>query len=270
LATGELIIRRQRERMDNPFIWLLIGPLFVLLILFYLTFFAGGMGFVVAAFRSATFARKIIFLLLGLGVIFAPFAGNLVQRTFAEQNATKRQEQLAGMDRTDLAGKLPRKFVTVGNYSEADMAFIRTQYRMSQFPPDENDRLAAVYRHFRAQEYCLSHSSGKTLAPGIDIPICKDIPDTIQEALGIGEPVLFFAEGSSTSYRRSNILVGAIYEVRLITPAEDLLVDYFEQTTIDAPASIMNPYSSGQRLKPDEKPPTRREFIQAALEGASR
>lgn len=256
--------------MDNPFIWLLTGPPLVLLILYYAAFLAGGLGFFVAAFRSTRPGLRIIFLVAGIGVIIAPFAANFVQQAIAEQGAASRQQQLASMDRTDLSGKLPRKFVTVGNYSAADITFIKTRYGMSQFPPEEDARLASVYRHYRSQAFCHTHSSGETLAPGIRIPVCKPIPDTIQEALEIKEPVLFFADGFSTSHRRSNTLVGDMYEVRLITPTEDLLVEYFEQTTLDTPPSVINPYSSGQELKSGAIAPTRREFIQAALEGASR
>ena len=100
--------------------------------------------------------------------------------------------------------------------------------------------------------------------------MCRDLPGSIQSALKINEPVLFFAEGSSTSYRRSNTLVGKMYEVRLVTRTEDLLVDYFEQRTVEDPVGITNPYSSGWKLDRRHKAPTMKEFIQTALEGASR
>ncbi|MFN7165265.1 MAG: hypothetical protein ACK4P2_10660 [Hyphomonas sp.] len=259
-----------RVHMDNLFYWFLTVPPLILLILYYLAFLAGGAGFLVAAFRSTCPGRRIAFSLVGLGILIAPFAADFGQKRAARHSAAERAQQLASLERTDLAGKLPRKLVTVGNYSEADISFIKTQYGMSQFPPEENERLSSAYRHYRSQEFCKRHSAGKMMSPEINIPVCKEIPGTVQEALGLREPVLVLAEGFSTSLRRSNTHLGDIYEIRLVTPEEDVLVDYFEEETLDDPASIINPYSSGQRLKPGQKILTRKEFIEAALEGASR
>lgn len=104
----------------------------------------------------------------------------------------------------------------------------------------------------------------------IQIPICKDLPPSIHVAVNIKEPVLFFAEGSKTSYLMSNTRVGNMYEIRLITPTEDLLVDYYEDRILERPAGITNPFSSGYERDPDAPRLHIIDFIKRALEGAPR
>ena len=106
--------------------------------------------------------------------------------------------------------------------------------------------------------------------PGTQIPICRDLPDSIQTALDIKEPVLFFADAESTSYRISNTFVGNMFEIRLVTRTEDLLVDYYEDRFLKRPAGITNPYSSGFTLDPNGQRVSRRVFIERAVDGAKR
>lgn len=256
--------------MHDGMLWFLVLPVLVLAILYYLGFLTIGLSFVVSGFRSSNPGRRAILVLIGLGVVSAPFIFSKIQRLIAERNADTLQQEIAGLDRIDLAGRLPEKFVTVGRYHQSDIDFIGRRYGMSQFAKQENDRLKTAYRRYRKAEFCHKYLYKKKMAPNINISNCRDLPASIQAALNIQEPILFFVEGSATSYRRSNVIIGKMYEVRLVTPQEDLLVDYYEQRTVDDPASIINPYSSGRRLDWRDKPPTKQEFVEAALQGASR
>lgn len=256
--------------MHDEMLWILVFPVLVVAILYYLGFLTIGLSFVVSGLKSGNRGRRAILVLIGVGVVSAPFVISKIQRLIAERKADTVQQEIAGLERIDLQGRLPEKFVTVGRYHESDIEFIQRRYGMSQFAKRENDRLRAAYRNFRKAEFCHKYLYKKKIAPNINISNCRDLPASIQAALDITEPVLFFVEGSSTSYRRSNIIMGKMYEVRLVTPQEDLLVDYYEQRTVDDPASITNPYSSGRRLDRRDKPPTKQEFVEAALQGASR
>ena len=256
--------------MDGWMFWILVFPVLLAAILYLLGFLTIGSGVIAWGLKSGHPKRKILFILIGLGIIASPFIGMNIQHYFAEQKADRIQQELADMERIDLSGRLPARFVAVGGFTASDKEFIRKTYGIRQFPDAENDRLKAAYRNYRKAEFCHKYLYREKIAPNVNISNCRDLPTSIQAALGIDEPVLFFVDGSSTSYRRSNVMVGKMYEIRLVTPQEDLLVDYFEERAIDRPPSILNPYASGRKLASEGRPPTRKEFIQNALQRASR
>lgn len=255
--------------MDNWAFWILVFPMLLIAILYYLGFLTVGLGFVSSAFKSRSIVGKFVFLLVGIGVISLPLLAVKIQHFQADRKADQRQEYLDNLARVSLNGRLPLKFVTVGRFSKPDIDFIKRQYRIGQYSQTETDRLADAYRLYRKAEFCHTHSSGKTL-PGTQIPICRDLPESIQAVLEIKEPILFFAEGSNTSLRTSNTFVGNIYEARLVTRSEDLLIDYYEDRTLERPAGITNPYSSGLKRDPNAERLSKRDFIQRALKGARR
>jgi len=255
--------------MDNWAFWILVFPMLLIAILYYLGFLTVGLGFVSSAFKSRNFIRKFFLLFIGIGVISFPFLAIKLQHFQADRKADQRQEYIDNLERVSLNGRLPRKFVTVGIFSKPDIDFIKRQYRIGQYTQTETDRLARAYQLYRKAQFCHTHSSGKTL-PGTQIPICRDLPESIQAVLEIKEPILFFAEGSNTSLRTSNTFVGNIYEARLVTRSEDLLIDYYEDRTLERPAGITNPYSSGLKRDPNAEKLSRRDFIQKALKGATR
>lgn len=253
--------------MDNLAFWILVFPLLLVAILYYLGFLSVGLGFVATAFRSRGRVGKTIFLTIGLGVISFPFLALKFQHFNADRKADQRQEQVAKLERISLAGRMPKKFITVGRYQQSHIDLIKKKSRMVQFPQAENDRLAKAYRQYKRAEFCHSHSAGKTLSPKIKIPICRDLPDSIHAVLKLKEPVLIFAEGSNTSFLQSNTLVGKKYELRLITPTEDYLVDYYEDRTLEKAAGITNPFSSGYARDPDAPKLHIIDFIKRNLDG---
>ncbi len=255
--------------MDNLMFWILVFPVLLLMLLYYLGFLSIGIRTISSGAKSKRPRRKLQTLLLGIVIILFPFLLIKAQHIRADQKADQRAEQLAAIERVNLVGNMPRKFVTVGNFSDDDIAFIKRQYRIGTYPKTEAERLAAAYRHYRRTEFCHTHSSGKMMSSKIKIPICKDLPDSIQTALDLREPTLFFAEGSNTSYRVSNTSVGKMYEARLITKTRDRLVDYYEERFVERPAGITNPYSSGFKRVPNQPRFSRRDFIQRAMEGAA-
>lgn len=252
--------------------WIILLPVLVAFVLYYLFFFVIGAGLLGSGVKS----RKLFPILIGLGVVTAPFTLQKLRELKAEQKADAVYEQLAALERTSLKGRLPRKFVAVGNLSDSDVNFIRNRYGLTPFPEAENDRLKAAYRTYRKTEYCYKYIYERQLAyrekhqPWNKLPICKPLPDSLQAALKIKEPVLFFVEGSAISYRRSNISIGEKYEIRLVTPREDLLVEYYEQREVDDPKGVTNSFSSGRKLDTQEPPLRMREFIQTAMKDASR
>ena len=256
--------------MDNWMFWLLVFPVLAAAFLYFLGVFTIGSGLVVAGLKSARSGRKAILVVIGIGVIAAPFIAMKIQSLVAQQEADAVQEQLAALERIGLQGRLPQRFVTVGSYGKADTDFIQKRYGLRQFSDPEDVRLREAYSSYRKTSFCHKFLYKEKMAPNINIPNCRSPPESIQAALNIEEPVLFFVEGASTSYRRSNVIVGTMYEIRLVTKNEDLLVDYYEQRMLDDPAGITNPYTSGRKVDSDDKPPTQREFIEAAMQGASR
>ena len=100
----------------------------------------------------------------------------------------------------------------------------------------------------------------------------QQVRSTVLLPNGLGKTVrvLVFAEGRHTSMRDDNVLSGEIYEIRLITPQEDLLVDYFEERTVEDFPSIFNPYAARRRNAADEAPPTHKAFIEKAMGEARR
>ncbi|WP_371396181.1 hypothetical protein [Fretibacter rubidus] len=254
--------------MDNWAFWILVFPMLVIAILYYLGFLTVGLSFVFSAFKSRNLVGKFILLVTGIGVISLPLLAIKFQDHQADRKADKRQEYLANLEKVSLNSRLPRKFVTVGRFSKPDIDFIKRQYRIGQYTQTETDRLARAYRLYRKAQFCHTHSSGKTL-PGTQLTICRDLPDSIQAALQIKEPILFFAEGSNTSLRTSNKIVGNMYEVRLVTRSDDLLVAYYEDRTLERPAGITNPFSSSLKRDPDAERLSKRDFIQNAFKTAN-
>ena len=256
--------------MDSLAFWLLVFPVLLVMALYYLGFLTAGLSFVKSAFKSRNPGRKFALLVMGISIISAPFLLTKFQHAQADKKADQRAEQIANLERINLAGRHPKWFVTVGGYQKTHIDLIKKESRMQQFPQAENDRLARAYRLYRRAEFCHSHSAGKTLSSNVKIPICRDLPESIQAVLNIKEPVLFFVEGASTSYLLSNTRVGNMFEVRLVTPTQDLLVDYYEDRVLERPTGITNPYSSGYKRDPDAHRLHIIEFIKKNLEGVRR
>jgi hypothetical protein len=105
---------------------------------------------------------------------------------------------------------------------------------------------------------------------GTQLPVCRRQPDSLQSAIGLREPILVFADGHATSMLEDKTIAGEVYEIRLVTPQEDLLVAYFEERTIEDVPSVFNPYASGRRKASTERPPSLKDFIETSMEGASR
>lgn len=256
--------------MDNWIFWLLVFPVLLVAILYVLGFITVGSSVVAKGVESKNPSHKIILILIGLAIITAPFTSLKIKRVIVGKKADIVYEQLAALERIDLKGRLPKKFVTVGNFLPRDIEFIKSRYRMSLFPEPENERLKAAYRSYRKTAYCHKYHYKERIASNLNLSNCRELPASIQSALNIKEPVLFIAEGSNTSLRRSNIFTGEKYEIRLVTLSEDLLVEYFEEREVDNPKGLLNPYSSWRKRDSKEKPQTMREFIESALQSASR
>lgn len=250
---------------------LLVLPVLVAAILTYLGILAVGLGTIVAAFKSAHPVVKGALLVVGVLVILSPVLFHTGMDMRAQHRADQRQAHLAQLDRTSLAGRMPRHFIAVGSGLTSDrIAFIAARYPLRTYPEPENMRLVEAYRAYRRAELCHRRFPGNPMMRGTRLPVCKPLPDSVQSALDLREPLLVFAEGFSTSMREDNILAGDIYEIRLITPKEDLLVAYYEERTVEETVSIFNPYASGRRNASDERPPTLKAFIETAIEDASR
>jgi len=248
----------------------LVLPVLIAGALVFLAIFATGAGTIAAALRSAHPAPKAALLLAGILIILSPFLYQAAANTRAESNADQREASLADLERVDLAGRLPDKFITVGNFGPELISEIETRYRLRTYDDEENQRLTEAYRAYRQAELCHRRFPGNPMMPGTRLPKCKPLPASVQAALALDEPVLVFAEGRHTSLREDNILAGQMYEIRLITADEDLLVAYYEERTVEDRPGIFNPYASGRRNASDECPPTLEAFIEIAMQDASR
>jgi hypothetical protein len=254
--------------MFDGMFWFLVFPVLAAAALVYLVIFIIGAGTIRIAFSLANPVIKVTVIALGLMVLASPYLYQAAMDWRAGRKADAREANLANLERVSLAGRLPATFITVGDFRPELIRFIETNYPLRAHPAPENKRMAEAYRNYRRAELCNRRSPGKML-PGTQIPICKKLPASLQSAMGLTEPVLVFANGFNTSMREDNILAGKIYEIRLITPKEDLLVAYYEQRTVESKPWLFNPYSSGRRLDTKE-PATRLEtFIETAMQGAS-
>ncbi len=261
--------------MDNWMFWILVAPVLLLMLLYYLGFLSAGIGVFRRALRARSPGQKIALVVMAGLVAFAPFLWTQYQHKQADFQADQRAQELAAIPRVDLStqarpGGRALKFVTVGTFSEADITFITGQHRLRAYSPEEQKRLSTAYRNYRAAVFCHSHSSGKMMSSKVKIPICKDLPDSVQVALDLKEPTLFLINGRATSYRVSNVSVGDMYEARLITPTKDALVDYYEEKFVERPPGITNPFSSGYKLVPNQPRFSRRDFLTRALAGVKR
>ena len=255
--------------MSSGLFWWLVAPALVAAILTYLGIFFVCLGTILAGYRSARPFVKGALFSVGILVILSPLLFHAGMEMRAQHKADVRQADLAEMERVDLAGRLPERFIAVGNFRPELIDFIEARYPLSRYPQAQNKRLQAAYRAFRRAERCHRGLAG-TMMPGTKIPMCKSLPDNVQNALGLREPILVFAEGRDTSLREDNIIAGRIYEIRLITQQEDLLVDHFEERTIEGTPSVFNPYASRRRKASNEQPPSLKAFIETAMQGAVR
>lgn len=255
--------------MGDGLFWWLVFPSLAAAALVILALLAVGIVAIRAGLRSASWRTKTLLLAAGALVIASPILYHAGMDLRAQHKADQRQARLAEMERADLAERLPGKFIAVGDFRPELIDFIRTRYQLSSFPAAENTRLEAAYRAYRSAERCHRRFPGEMM-PGTKLPKCRRLPDSVQSALGLHEPILVFAEGRDTSMREDNFIAGQIYEIRLITPHEDLLVDYFEERTVTGTPSIFFPWAPGRLRDADNPAPPLRDFIEAALKGASR
>lgn len=255
--------------MSNGLFWLLVFPVLVAAILAFLGILVFGLGTIRVAFKSTNLAVRTFLIIAGILVIASPVLYHLGMDGRAQHRADERQIYLEQLERTTLAGQLPRRFIAVGNFRPETIDFIRSQYRISTFYKDENERLVEAYRLYRRAELCHRRFGDKTVS-GTALQQCRPLADSVQAALGLKEPILVFAEGRHTSLREDNVTAGKMYEIRLITQQNDLLVDYFEERTVEGTPTIFNPYTPKRRRASNERPPTVQAFIETAMREASR
>lgn len=253
--------------MGTMIFWILVFPMLVIGALYYLGFFAAGGALLARTTKTKKGATRIALAAGGLAVMAFPFALNLAISTYAQWQADARQAYLAGLERVSLKGRMPRHYVAVGPLNAAAHTVLRAHYGLNPYPDAEDKRLTEAYRRYRRYEFCERHSRGEYIK-GTRIPLCRKAAPTLHAALNLKEPTLFIARDANTSLRQSRTIAGEIYEIRLITPREDLLVDYYEERTVKGYPSIINPYASDVRLASDGRPPTMAEFLRAALERA--
>lgn len=255
--------------MGEGAFWILVFPALAAAVLVWLALLVVGLGVIRAARRSSNPVLRAALLSAGLAVIASPVLYHTGLDRLAQQKADRRAADLSRLERVDLAGRLPKRFIAVGDFRPELLSFIEAEYRISRFPENEETRLIDAYRLFRSAERCNRRFAGET-QPGTKLSKCRAPPESLQRALALRESVLVFAEGRHTSMRDDNVLSGEIYEIRLITPQEDLLVDYFEERTVEDFPSIFNPYAARRRNAADEAPPTLKAFIETAMEEARR
>lgn len=255
--------------MGEGTFWILVFPALAAAALVWLALLAVGVGVMRAARRSSNPVLKTALLAAGLAVIASPILYHIGLDRLAQREADRRAADLARLPRVDLAGRLPKRFIAVGDFAPDLLAFIETEYRIGRFPEDEEKRLVDAYRLYRSAERCNRRFAGET-QPGTKLPKCRTLPQSLQQALALREPILVFAEGRHTSMREDNVLAGEIYEIRLVTPQEDLLVDYFEERTVEDFPSLFNPYAAKRRNAASAAPPTLKAFIETAMEEARR
>lgn len=248
----------------------LVLPVIVAAGLTYLGILVVGLGPIAAVYRSAPGYLKGLLLAAGILVIFSPALFHAGVNLQAGKEADRRLADIAQLERADLTGRLPKHYITVGGgFSPGLHAFVETRFGLRRFPEAEETRLSETYRSWRQTERCHRLNPDNPMFQGTQLPICRPLPGALQSALGLGEPVLVFAVGHATSLLEDNIIAGEVYEIRLVTPQEDLLVAYFEERTVRDTPSVFNPYASGRKNASTERPPALQDFIETSLEGAS-
>lgn len=255
--------------MGDGLFWLLVFPILVTAILALMVILVVGLGTIRAALKSTNAAVKTVLLIAGLLVIASPVLYHWGMEQHVQGRADQRQTYLDNLERISLAGALPRRFIAVGNFRPELTAHIRSQYRLMSFPEVQEERMVEAYRLYRRAELC-HRRFGDEVVPGTALSKCRPLAVSVQSALNLNEPILVFAEGRHTSLREDNVSAGKMYEIRLITPKQDMLVDYFEERTVKGTPSIFNPYAPERRRASRQRAPTLREFIEGAMHEASR
>jgi len=254
--------------MNSAMFWILVFPVLLVAVLYFLSYLVLGTGMVIAGSESRRGIRRVALILIGTCVVATPFALEFHLETQAQRRADERQAELAALERTSLEGRLPARYIALNALVPAEIEIIEQRHGLRRFDEGKEARLRAAYRQFRKAEFCNRHFAGQTM-PGTALSVCRPLPASLHDAMATDEAFLVIATDHDTSLRQSNTVVGKMYEIRLITPQEDLLIDYFEERTVLRPPGITNPFSSGVRLASDGRPPHRAEFIRAALKGAS-
>lgn len=255
--------------MGDGLFWLLVFPILAMAVLTFVVILAVGLGTIRAALKSTNTAVKSMLLIAGLLVIASPVVYHWGMEQRAQGNADQRQTYLESLERISLVGILPRRFIAVGNFRPELIAHIRSQYQLMPFPEVQDEQMVEAYRLYRRAELC-HRLFGNETVPGTALSKCRSLAVSVQSALNLKEPILVFAEGRHTSLREDNVSAGKMYEIRLITPDQDFLVDYFEERTVNGNPSIFNPYAPERHRASNQRPPTLHEFIEDAMHEASR
>lgn len=255
--------------MNSAMFWILVLPVLLAAVLYFLSFFVLGTGIAVAGSQKIRGMGRVAIVLFGICVIAAPFVLEFYLESQAQRRADERQAELAALERTSLEGRLPVHYLPLNPLVPIEVEIVERRHGLRRFEESEETRLRAAYRQFRKAEFCNQHFAGQTM-PGTALSVCRPLPASVHDAVATDQPFLVFATDHDTSLRQSNTVAGKMYEIRLITPEEDLLVDYFEERTVMRRPGITRPFSSEVQLASDGRPPHRSEFIKAALEGASR
>lgn len=259
--------------MDNPLFWLLVFPLIIIAVLWYLGFITTGLLILTRAFKSKSILFATLLSLIAIGVIAYPFVYPKAYEKVAEKDSKSREQQLNDLPRYDVSQNMPRYFVNMSKLSETDLNYIKKKYKFREFYSKEDTRLKEAYEKYRRTEYCIKHIASKKKPKSLRkenlhiVPSCGKKADNLSAALDQRQPAIYFIEGFNTAYRLKGPLRGKIYELRYVTPTEDYLIDYFEQRTIKEPRTPANPFSSGRDLDWRHTPPERLDFIKDGLSG---
>ena len=249
--------------------WLLIGPVLVVALLYVAGFAGAGVAVIRAGSAQRPGRRRLLVWGLGGVIAFAPALLLKAQDHRMAREAEARQAGLAALPRVDITRQRPRRVLFVGVIDELE-ARIAKAHGLRRFADSEAERLQQAYRRQRSAESCHRRHPPGAVMRGTRIPVCRDVPaDSLSEVLGLRETILVVVSGRSVSQRQSRVSVGPMYELRLVGPHRDDLVDYYEQTMIRQPASVLRPFSSGWRLKAGERGRRLDDFVADALEGAA-
>ncbi len=223
------------------------------------------------AFRSRSLTVGLILIAAAVAFAMTPFVLPKKFEEKAKVDAVDRQTYIANLPRYDIRLKMPKKIVNLGRLSEKDLQTLSTKYGIKEFNDFEDERLKEAYASYRRTEYCYRHIAGtepKSLknSPLGMVPSCNQLPESMIVALKPKMPAIYFVENKSMSEKMKGPIQGTSYEIRYISATEDLLIDYFEQKTVEEfkrPGQV----TSGRKLDHTHKPPRRMEFITLALSG---
>lgn len=218
--------------IDNPLWWLLIIVVIVSCIIFYGKFLLLSTVLVkISSKDNSNSTLNIIIVTVTLVVIYSILAPQINQH-YHQKKTKNRITQIMEFERTSLVGRLPNRYVQFFSLKDEELRKLEKTHNISPVSASEKKRIYRLYSRYQNHAYnCyrlykIGSKSPPTMEDYYSKEKCDSFPRSLPEALKLEEPILFLLSGANTTMRDTP--AGIMNEVRLITPEDSFLIEYYE------------------------------------------